>query len=339
MAGPVPPQRPQAPEERLASKRRVGAEGDRTRHVEPGAYAGVQHHLGAPAHRRRDCRQHVDGRRQALDLAPAVVRDDYAVDPERHALFGIRGVEDAFHHQRPFPALAILRDLVPGKGAAHLPADERRDLVHVGVVLGVGLEIAETRLAMPEQRGEIARRGEDAGKHAEVGSEGRRDARRDLARARRPHRHVEGEHQHVDAAGFGALDQIETDRMRVTGTAIKLEPEHVGRDLGGALDCQAADETERIRQIRALAGGRQQLVRPRKHQRRTPHRRDPDRRRIAFAEQLDIDRRQLGGDAIARHQLDRIERIPIALDAAVGARSAVAVLEGEARQLAPRLPT
>src|SRR5262249_5656454 len=45
------------------------------------------------------------------------------------------------------------------------------------------------------------------------------------------------------------------------------------------------------------------------------------------------------GDAIARHELDRVERRPVALDTGVvGARAAVHVLEREARRVARRMP-
>src|SRR5262249_39251553 len=48
---------------------------------------------------------------------------------------------------------------------------------------------------------------------------------------------------------------------------------------------------------------------------------------------FDIDRRQGRSDAVARHELNRIERAPVAGDAAVGARTAVHVFKGEARHM------
>ena len=104
--------------------------------------------VARPPTARDDGRKHVDRRRQALDLASAMVRHHDAVDPERHAFFGVGGMQDPLHHQRALPALAIARDLIPGEGAAHLAPHELGDLVHVGVVGGVGLEVAEARLAV-----------------------------------------------------------------------------------------------------------------------------------------------------------------------------------------------
>ncbi len=136
-----------------------------------------------------------------------------------------------------------------------------------------------------------------------------------------------------DAGRLGAADEIEADRMLVARTAIELEPEHVGRDLGRALDRHPADEPERVGHARALRRRREILVGARPHDRRAAHGGDADRRGIALAEQLDIDGRQGGGDAVARHQLDRIERVPVARDPAVGARTAVHILEGKIRHL------
>ena len=152
VAGTFGAERAQAPQEGLAGEGHVGAERDRARHVQPGADAGIEHHRSAAADGAGDRRQHVDRRRQALDLAAAVVRHHDAVDAERHAFLGVGRMENSLHHQRTLPALAIARDLVPGEGAAHFATRERRDFVHVGVVLGIGLEIAEARLAVLQQR-------------------------------------------------------------------------------------------------------------------------------------------------------------------------------------------
>ena len=127
-----------------------------------------------------------------------------AVDPERDAFLRVGGMQNALHHQGAFPALTVARDLVPGEGAAHFTSHELGDRVHVGVVGTVRLEVAEARLAMPAQRGEIAERRQDAANNAQVGTEGRSDADRHLARARRADRDVEGEHQDMDAGRLSA---------------------------------------------------------------------------------------------------------------------------------------
>ena len=142
----------------------------------------------------------------------------------------------------------------------------------------------------------------------------------------------------MDAGGLGAPHQVEADGVLVAGAAVELEPEHVGRDLARALDGHAAHETERVGHARALRRGGEIRVGARPHQRRSAHGSDADRRGIAPAEQLDVDRRQGRGDAVARHQLDRIERVPVALDAAVRPGAAIHILEGEARYVAARVP-
>ena len=262
-----------------------------------------------------------------------MVGHDDAIDPERDAFLGIGGMENSLHHQRTLPALAIARDLVPGEGAAHFPPHEGRDLVHVRGVGGIGLEIAEARLPVRPQRSEIAGRAQYAGDHAQIRPERRGDAGGNLARTCGAHRNVEGKNQYMHPDRLGAAKQIEADRMLVARTAIELEPEHVGRDLGRALDRHPADESERIGNTRALRGGREILIGSRPHDRGAAHGRDTDRCGVAFAEHLDIDGRKRGGDAVARHQLDRIERVPVARDAAVRAGAAVHIFEGKARHI------
>src|SRR5262245_5829832 len=131
-------------------------------------------------------------------------------------------------------------------------------------------------------------------------------------------------------SGLGAADKIEADGVLIAGTAIELEPEHVGRDLGCALDRHAADQPERIGHTRALRRGSEILVGARPDDGGPPHGSDADRRGIMPAEQVDTDRRQGRGDAVARHELDRIERAPVAGDTTVGTSASVPVFKGEA---------
>jgi hypothetical protein len=132
---------------------------------------------------------------------------------------------------------------------------------------------------------------------------------------------------------FGAANKIEADGVLVAEAPIELEPQHVGRDLGCALNGHAADEAERIGHPRALRRGGEILVGAGPHDRGAAHGGDADRRGVVPAEQFDIDRRQGRSDAVARHELDRIERAPVAGDAAVGTRAAVHVFKGEARHV------
>ncbi len=130
---------------------------------------------------------------------------------------------------------------------------------------------------------------------------------------------------------------IEADGVVVTGEAIELQPEHVRRDLGDLFDGGAAGHAERVGNSRALRGAGEIDVGARPHDRRSAHRRDADRRRVAAAEQFDVAGRQRRHHAIARHQFDGIERRPIAPDAGVVlARAAVGIFEGEMRQAAAR---
>ena len=136
------------------------------------------------------------------------------------------------------------------------------------------------------------------------------------------------------AGGCGAAHQIETDGVIVPAGAIKLKPEHIGRDLGDLFDRGAADGAERVWNAGALRGAGQIQIGARPHDRRAAHRRNTDRRGIAAAEQFDLARRQRRHHAIARHQFHCIERRPVAPDAGIVlARAAIRIFEGKMRQV------
>ena len=82
--------------------------------------------------------------------------------------------------------------------------------------------------------------------------------------------------------------------------------------------------------------GGEQLLGARPHQAGRAHRRDADRRRVFAAEQLDLGV-GLALDAVARQQLDRLERVGVALDAVFLGGAAVDEVEAEARHAPARL--
>ena len=187
------------------------------------------------------------------------------------------------------------------------------------------------------QRPGPGRRHQHLQHHREVGIEGAAEADHHFTRPRGAHRHVEREHQRMTAGGLRAPHQIEADGVVVLGGAIELEPEHVGRELGDALDGRAADRPERIGNAGALRGAGEIFIGARPYDRRPAHRRNADRRGVAAAEQFDLAWRQRRHHAIARHQFHRIEPRPIAPDAGIVlAGAAVGIFEGKMRQPAAR---
>src|SRR5258708_29195149 len=155
-----------------------------------------------------------------------------------------------------FPALPVTSDLLPREGAGHLASNKRRDLVHIGRVAGVRLEITEARLTVFPQRLEIAGRAQNSAKHAQIRLERRSNAGRHFPWARRAHGHIRSENENVHPSGLGPAQEIEADGMLVAETTIELEPKHIGRDLGCALDRDSPDQTEHVRHARALRGRR-----------------------------------------------------------------------------------
>jgi hypothetical protein len=137
------------PQKGLAGKRSFGAKHKRAHHIQSRTHAAVEHHDRPTPNSTSNGGKHVDRRRQGLDLPPAVIGDDEAVNAKRNTDLRIGWMKYPFHHQRPFPALAISGDFIPSKGAPHLAADEAGHLVHVGVVASIWLEVAEARLTVP----------------------------------------------------------------------------------------------------------------------------------------------------------------------------------------------
>src|SRR5438105_2809303 len=101
------PQSCEGPEERLAGKRQIRAQRERAHDIESRTNAGIEHHRGTLADRALYRRQCVDRGRQSFDLAPAMVRDDDRVDPERHAFFRIRWMQNSLDDKLPLPALPV----------------------------------------------------------------------------------------------------------------------------------------------------------------------------------------------------------------------------------------
>ena len=330
-------QRAKAPQERFAGESGGGAERTGAHDVGAAAHPGIHQHGRAPADLRDDRRQHVDRRRQGFDLTAAMVRDDKTVDAEPDRPFGILRMQDTLDDKGPFPTIAIFGDFVPGERAGHFATCERNDVVERRVGAGIGLQIGETRNAVRPERPQPTRRSQRLHRHAGADADGAVEAHRGLARTRRAHRHVERQHQRMTAGGCGAAHQIEADGMVIIGEPVELKPEHVRRDGPDLFDGGAAWRAERVGNAGALRRAREMPVGARPHDRRAAHRRDADRRGVAATEQLHRARRQRRHHAVAGHDLDRIERRPIAPYAGVvGARTTVHVFEGEIRNVPAR---
>ena len=80
-----------------------------------------------------------------------------------------------------------------------------------------------------------------------------REAGISFARARGAHRHVQGQHQHVRAGRIGTAHEIESDCVVVSGEAVELEPEHIGRELGRPFNGDASDRAEHVGDARRLS--------------------------------------------------------------------------------------
>ena len=117
-------QRAEAPQERFAGKRRVGTQRHGPRRIDPGSHATVVKQRGAVADPVGDRGQHVNRRRQRVDLAAAVIGDEQSVKAEFHRTLRIVGVHHALENQRPVPFVAVAGNFVPCERAAAFPANK-----------------------------------------------------------------------------------------------------------------------------------------------------------------------------------------------------------------------
>ena len=194
VAGALLAERTETPQECLAGECRGGAERVSTHNVGAAADARIVQHRRALADLFNDRRQDIDRCRQGVDLPAAVVRHEHAVNAERDRFLGILRMHDAFDDQRSFPAVAILRDFIPGEGAAHLAAGKCNHIVDRGVLAGVFAQVRKPRDAILAQRHSPRRRHQHLYDLPEIGIEGAAESDDNLACACRAHRHVERKH-------------------------------------------------------------------------------------------------------------------------------------------------
>jgi hypothetical protein len=182
-----------------------------------------------------------------------MIGNNDAVGSERHQTLGVRRMQHAFHDEGPLPALAQPAKLIPGMtaAAAHLhdhlsrgipgcaPGGIRHNVLrakHSGFVKGQG----------PKGRG----------RHLEndtrTDDERNRHAAADVARPLRFAGAVDGRHQHLCARGVGAPQKIEGNGVIVGSESVELEPEHVRRNLGDALDRRIRGSGENERNVAPL---------------------------------------------------------------------------------------
>ena len=339
MSGPLFAQGAKTPQECLAGKCRLGTERQRPGDIRAAAHAAVEDDGRPMTYLRHDGWQDVDRCRQRLNLSPSMIRDPDAVYPKRQGLFCIRWMHDALEHKRPFPPVAETGDFLPCERAAHFIARKPDHVVEARPLARIGPQVGKARVSVLPQRIQPARRTQHVEDHAQIRTElSAAEADHHFTWARGAHRHVHRHYEHMHACRIGATHDFKAQLVIIARQAIELKPQYVGRDRSGIFDREPADRSEHIGHTRSLRGLRHITVRTGPDQRRTAHRRNAERRRIAAAEKFDADRRQRRHHAITRHQFDRIQRCPIARDALVGACTAVAIFKGKIGNVPARAP-
>src|SRR5699024_6484886 len=110
-----------------ADEGEAGAEGDRGDDVGPVHDAGVQGDLGVGAYLAHDLGQQVERDRGAVELAPAVVGQHDAVDPEVGQAPGVRDVLHALDHELAGPQLPDRGEVVVVDGGVHRRVQQLTD--------------------------------------------------------------------------------------------------------------------------------------------------------------------------------------------------------------------
>ena len=223
-------------EDRPADEHRSCAERQRLQHVRAAPDATVDQQRQIRADRVDDARQRVDGRRDRVEVAAAVVRDEDAGDPLLAREHGVVRIEHALQQHRQLRQRLEPLDVLPG--------ELLRQDVGERAVLGVHL--------LARRRGEPAQiRHLDAGRQVELHAL--------LAIARAVDRRVDGDDERAIAGSLGALDEL--GGVALVLLDVELEPLRRLRRGSHVLERRARERAQRHqRRARVRTTGRRDLA-------------------------------------------------------------------------------
>src|SRR5205085_10846360 len=104
------------------------------------------------------------------DLAAPMIGDPDALDADRDRSLRILRMEHPLERQRPLPAVANARDLLPGEGTADFVARESYHLVGAGSFTRIGLQIGKLGMTILGKRSEPTRGEEHVEDHPQIGA-------------------------------------------------------------------------------------------------------------------------------------------------------------------------
>ena len=224
---------------------------------------------------------------RGIKLAPAMVRDHQPVDARAYSPLGILPVKNAFQQKLARPAVAQKVQIIPVKAAIQLRSDEFGHR-HIAKLVGIGLEIPETRTTVrqhPKRPFRTDHRLHDHTRrvHGFAAASHRASGQAHPLATARPG-HIGRHHKCLHPAICGAAQHVKTDVAVVR--RVELEPGHVAADLRHPLDGIAGDGAQGVRKTVCLGCLGENLLRARPDCRRQADRRDTERHAVGPAEEL-----------------------------------------------------
>src|SRR3954452_8375230 len=111
---------PEAVQEGTPDEDALGAERQGLDDILPGSNTPIHEDLNAVADSRCDSRERHDGRDSAVQLTPAVVRDNQRLGAACHRHLGILWIQNALEDQLPAPAVLDALNIIPAEGRVEL---------------------------------------------------------------------------------------------------------------------------------------------------------------------------------------------------------------------------
>src|SRR5215217_8998927 len=137
------PSSPETVQEGTPNEDALGAERQGLDDILPGSDPPIHEDLDAVADSGRDSRERRDGRHGAVQLTPAVVRDNQRLGAACRGYLGILWIQNALEDQLPAPAVLDTFNVIPAEGRVELFCCPGRQRTKVADALCVADDVAE----------------------------------------------------------------------------------------------------------------------------------------------------------------------------------------------------
>src|SRR3954462_2603526 len=153
------PSSPETIQEGTPDEDALGAERQGLDDILPGSDPPIHEDLNAVPDSGRDSRERHDGRDSAVQLTPAVVRDNQCLGAACHRHLGILWIQNALEDQLPAPAVLDTLNVIPAEGRVELLCCPGRQRAKVSDARCVANDVAERPALCAQHRQAPARLG------------------------------------------------------------------------------------------------------------------------------------------------------------------------------------